>query len=125
MSELEGIKRRWLPMKPEHDKFLEATKALGKVTYHCHQHPDEHYEVDWTIGWSCMQYELSSNHCLNCGSSAPAIEGVHVSSSAPKCIDNGPEITHTALLRAYCNKCVNKALRVVQSSGESKREEKK
>jgi len=127
MSELEAIQDRW---KLDEDisaggmKGIEARKVLGKVRFRCDEHPDEHYEIDFSIGWRPMKDELSVDHCRVCSSSQSEWEGVHVSTSAPKCQDNSIDTRRQGLVRSYCIDCIKGALNV-GSTEESKREEKK
>ena len=127
MAELAAIKKRWMlndDVSPGMLKRIEDDKALGKVRYRCDEHPEEHYEIDFSIGWRPMKDEISVDHCRVCGSSGSEYEGVHVSTSAPKCEDNGPDTERQSMVRSYCHACITGALKV-ESSGESKREEKK
>ncbi len=71
-----------------------------------------------------MKDELSVDHCRVCGSSQSEWEGVHVSTSAPKCRDNSIDTDRPDMVRSYCLDCIKGALNV-GSTDESKREEKK
>ncbi len=96
MSELEAVQDRW---KEDQDisaggmKGIEDDKVLGKVRFRCHEQPEEHYEIHFSLSWRPMKDELSVDQCRVCGSSQSGWEGVHVSSSAPKCQDNSIDPT--------------------------------